>query len=98
MTRICENCKKEISFWHRFKFNPDTKNYLNCSNCGADLINGHKLILHYFITGLIFVLLLNVDDELFGVVSIVYDFLLVVGVPLVYFYVFLPIRNGSKKH
>ncbi|QFT56719.1 hypothetical protein [Microbulbifer sp. THAF38] len=88
--KICARCGHSVGFIDRFKVNFDKKPMLPCSNCGAELLNKDKLLSHSIVTGIIVVASLYLggllDSELL-------EFVVAVGIPTVYFVVFLPLNT-----
>ncbi|MES2673295.1 MAG: hypothetical protein V4660_03605 [Pseudomonadota bacterium] len=86
--KLCKHCGCSIPFHRRFFVNPDSAVFLPCKNCGEELIEKEKMLVHLIITGVILLVVLVFDDRIpFHEIGV---FFIDVFVPLVYFYFFIP--------
>ncbi|GAA6173935.1 hypothetical protein NBRC116592_36050 [Colwellia sp. KU-HH00111] len=90
---LCRVCNHNNSLWKRFSLNFDRDVYLACDKCGGELINKDAMSIHIIITTGIFGFFMVAKT--FYDISEIYNFILIVIVPSLYFYLFLP---QQKKH
>jgi DNA-directed RNA polymerase subunit RPC12/RpoP len=88
----CYNCQKEVSFWRRFLINISNDKYLPCPNCNVELVRAEFMLLHTIISSSIFGALLFFKDKLIDVEVIMFS--VVVLIPTLYFYLFIPLRKS----
>jgi hypothetical protein len=90
----CCECGRHAGFFRRFIIRYSQEVMLPCRYCGAELVNKDKIFVHIIITGVIFSLLLGVElpEE-----SMWLNALLVLGVPLIYYELFFPMRSKTEE-
>jgi uncharacterized protein (DUF983 family) len=85
---VCKKCNRKASLWRRFYLNFDREVYLACDKCGGELINKDAMSIHIIITTCIFGVFMVARN--FYDIAEIYNFILIVIIPSLYFYLFLP--------
>lgn len=88
---LCRACNHRASIWKRFQLNLDRKVYLACDKCGEELVEKSAMSIHAIITACIFGVFLAAKN--FYDIAELFNFILIVVVPSLYFYLFLPKRK-----